>query len=283
MTSFYVLIVVLGLAPFMLGTFFLKPSSGSILFFRHIGSVLLCALAFNLTFFWQELWLVIPKAMTPGLQSTLFHNNHDWTGDLPIAELLQGTGAIATMASGIIFGIGLSFMRRSSVTWRLFFFWMTFQGLYQALTQLAIGTLLSGNDVGRALTYLDVSQSGKILLLSLAVILMALSGIWLARLYSLGTNWNTEKYTRNFAYIMIMITMVSILIIVPFRIPRNIIEVALIPFFVNFVGLGWLVIGGAFSNSSGFENQRASITGPAIALIITLLFFQFVLRPGVTF
>jgi hypothetical protein len=33
-----------------------------------IGSTLLYTLAFNLTFFIQELFLVVPKALTPGLR-----------------------------------------------------------------------------------------------------------------------------------------------------------------------------------------------------------------------
>ncbi len=45
-----------------------------------LQSALLCAFAFNLIFFIQELFLVVPKALTPGLRPTLFHNNHHWTG-----------------------------------------------------------------------------------------------------------------------------------------------------------------------------------------------------------
>ena len=55
-------------------------------FRRVVASALLCALAFNLTFFWQELWLVIPKALTPGLHPILFHNDHDWTGSAPSVD-----------------------------------------------------------------------------------------------------------------------------------------------------------------------------------------------------
>lgn len=37
-----------------------------------IQSALLCAFAFNLIFFIQELFLVVPKALTPGLRPTLY-------------------------------------------------------------------------------------------------------------------------------------------------------------------------------------------------------------------
>ena len=60
-----------------------------------IASALLYTLAYNLTFFIQELFLVVPKALTPGLRPTLFHNNHTWQGDHPLASLFQGTGALA--------------------------------------------------------------------------------------------------------------------------------------------------------------------------------------------
>jgi hypothetical protein len=51
-----------------------------------ISSTLLSALAFNLVFFVQELFLVVPKALTPGLHPTLYHNNHHWTGDNPLTS-----------------------------------------------------------------------------------------------------------------------------------------------------------------------------------------------------
>jgi len=45
-----------------------------------IASALVYAVAFNVTFFVQELFLVLPKAFTPGLRPTLYHNNHTWEG-----------------------------------------------------------------------------------------------------------------------------------------------------------------------------------------------------------
>jgi hypothetical protein len=85
-----------------------------------INSALLYALAFNLTFFIQELFLVLPKALTPGLRPTLFHNNHTWQGDNPLANLLQGTGALAIAAGcGKAVGQWWWTMRRSpsSAVW----------------------------------------------------------------------------------------------------------------------------------------------------------------------
>ena len=85
-----------------------------------ISSALLCTLAFNLTFFLQELFLVIPKALTPGLYPALFHNNHTWTGSNPIAGLLQVTGALADLGSGLLCAVLLAKSLNRSLTLRLF-------------------------------------------------------------------------------------------------------------------------------------------------------------------
>src|ERR1700749_3127303 len=140
-----------------------------------LASLLFCVLAFNLTFFLQELFLVIPKALLPGVHATLYHNNHDWTGNDPRVELLQGTGAIADLAVGLLFSWLLAHVRQRSITARLFLFWMAFQGLYQFLSQMVLGTILPQNDVGRALTYLGFSSGAKLAtgLLALAAMIGA--------------------------------------------------------------------------------------------------------------
>jgi putative flippase GtrA len=72
---------------------------------QTIGSALLYTLAFNLTFFIQEFFLVLPKAFLPGVRPTLFHNNHDWEGENPLTSLFQGTGALAIFVGGIAFAL----------------------------------------------------------------------------------------------------------------------------------------------------------------------------------
>jgi|SRR5579859_4404138 len=228
---------------------------------RVIGSALLCAIAFNLTYFWQELWLVIPKALTPGLHPILYHNDHSWSGTSPIVELLQGTGAIATLVSGLIF-LGLKGQR-------LFFFWMAFEGLFQSLSQLAIGTLLPGNDVGRALGYLHIDQTGKWALLALAGILMASAGAALAKIQP--PVWET-----------LLAGLLAPLLIIPFRLPRNLVEVLLIPVIVQFCGLIFLLLGALFLNSSR-TYQTPPPVQPAVALLVLLAVFQLILRPGIAF
>jgi hypothetical protein len=268
------LTLVLGVLPLALGLIF-RPRGGAMRWAPSAASILQCALAFNLTFFWQELWLVIPKALTPGLHPVLFHNNHDWRGASSLTELLQGTGAIATLVSGLAFCGALALIKRASPAWRLFFFWMAFQGLFQALIQLAIGSLLPGNDMGRALVYLGLSETMKMGLLVLAAMAMAFTGFWLARRFpdTLGA--------------MVYSGILSVILIIPFRVPRNIIEVALVPLIINLIGTGWLVLGRALTGKSepvtALTPSRWNILGPTLALCAVLFVFQLVLRPGISF
>jgi hypothetical protein len=283
LTTLLLLVLATGLAPLMIGMLRLRRAAAGPP--AQIGSILLCVLAFNLTFFWQELWLVVPKALTPGLHPILYHNDHDWSGQAPTVELLQGTGALATLIIGLVSCAALAMWRGGSVTLRLFLFWMGFQGLFQALSQLAIGTLLPGNDMGRALTYLQAGSVAKAALLVLAVAGMFLAGAWLARLCPSDLGLNAGGRTRAFGYGMLIVTMASIVLIIPFRLPRPIVEVALIPRVVNLVGVGWLILGAGITgpDARGLAEGRPGLFGPALALAVMLPVFQLVLRPGVAF
>jgi hypothetical protein len=125
---------------------------------QTIGSALLYTLAFNLTFFIRELFLVVPKALTPGLRPTLYHNNHLWLGENPLAHLLQGTGALAIFISAIVCTLLLRGDRIHSTTVRLFLLWMAFSGFFQALPQVVIGAFVDNNHVGMALNYLRMTH-----------------------------------------------------------------------------------------------------------------------------
>ncbi|MCR5879167.1 hypothetical protein [Phenylobacterium sp. J367] len=215
MEALLLLVLVLGVVPLVAGLVLSRPGGEAR---PPLASVLLCALAFNLTFFWQELWLVLPKAMA-GLQPTLFHNDHAWSVQAPSAELLQGTGALATLSSGLAF-LALLRFGRLSPTWRLFAFWMAAQGLFQALSQLAIGTQIAGNDVGRALAWLAVPDAGKLALLALAAAGLAAAGAALARLSPLPLGG------RGAALALLAAAAIAVPLILPFRVPRHPVEVA---------------------------------------------------------
>lgn len=276
-------LLVIGIAP-LTTIAFLGRGGGEWSVRTALVSTLLCALCFCLTFLWQEIWLVIPKALTPDLHPTLYHNDHSWSGDNPIAELLQGSGAIATLASGLAFLIVLIRAERASPTWRLFFFWMAFQGLFQALSQLVIGTLLTGNDVGRALAYLGVGGIAKAALFGCAVIAMYCAGNALARIYPLARLAGAGR-SLGFAAVVFIPAWLSVALIIPFRIPREAIEVVLIPLIVNGLGSAWLIAGAVSARAQAGIDASASpnFVGPALALCTLVAFFQLVLRPGISF
>jgi hypothetical protein len=285
MTTLIVLLLSIGLAPLAVGTARLGPTRGGASPRADVGSVLLCALAFNLTFIWQELWLVIPKALTPGLHPILYHNDHAWAGQAPGVELLQGTGALATLCSGLGFGAVLVVVRAPSATWRCFFFWMAFQGLFQSLTQVAIGTVAPGNDVGRALAYLHVGAASKRVLLVVDGAAMGAAGAWLARAGPPTGGPRGIAPTRAFARDMLVTAALATVLTVPFRLPRDMVEVVLVPLMVNLVGVGWLVLGVTLTAQPAASEEvgRVGPVGPALALAVTLLVFQLVLRPGIPF
>lgn len=273
----------LGLAPLALGAVLLRRAPGEPAW-PGASSVLLSALAFNLTFFWQELWLVAPKAVTPGLHPVLYHNDHSWTGQSPVAELLQGTGAVATVVSGLVALVLLARLPRAGATWRLFLFWMAFQGLFQSITQVAVGCVVPGNDVGRALAYLGAEAWQKALLLVGDCAAMALAGWGLAVLRPAGIAAHGPTLARGFAAAMLVTVALSVLLVIPFREPRDLVEVALVPAVVNLVGAGWLVLATAVGRWPAPRSEPAgAVLWPSMALVALLAVFQIVLRPGVKF
>ncbi|WP_077148556.1 hypothetical protein [Sphingopyxis sp. KK2] len=271
------LVAGLGLLPLLVGTARLKRGKAPVDSRGLAASTLLCALAFSLTFLVQELGLVIPKALVPGLDPILYHNDHDWSGDAPVAELLQGGGAVATLLSGLVFLWLAGRVSPERPTWRLFAFWMAFQGLFQSLSQWAIGCWLSGNDVGRMLTYLGAGPAAKGPLFVSAVIAMIAAGIQLARRYPIP-----GKGRIAIAQLAAVLA-IAVVLIVPFRVPREPVEVVLIPLVVHLIGLGWLAVGLNFRRDTPFPSTAPSIAGPLAALAALLALFQLVLRPGISF
>jgi len=145
---------------------------------QRLSSALLYTLAYNLTFFIQELFLVLPKALTPGLHPTLFHNNHTWEGEKRRASLFQGP--LAILMSGTVCGWLLRRPWRSS-TVRMFLIWMTYNGLYQALPQVLVGAISPRSEVGMAMTYLGLGAAAKTAAALTALILTPPTAWWLTR------------------------------------------------------------------------------------------------------
>jgi hypothetical protein len=254
-----------------------------------IVSALLYTLAYNVTFFMQELFLVVPKALTPGLDPTLYHNNHTWTGDHPLASLFQGTGALAIFISGVIFAFMLRW-RQASSTLRLFFIWMAYHGLFQSLPQVVIGAINPGNDVGMAMDYFEMGSGAKTFWAVVALGSIPPLAIWLLhRLLGMAEDVSqieTPGARTKFVFLAgTLPAIVSILLIVPFRIPRETIEVLLPPALATIVGMAWMQAGAWRAKGVVYEGAApvGSITYPLIAVVVLLAIFQLVLRSGIRF
>ncbi|ATQ41164.1 hypothetical protein [Caulobacter mirabilis] len=256
-----------------------------------IASTLLFALAFNLTFFVQELFLVWPKALTPGLHPVLFHNNHDWTGDNPLAELLQGTGALAILILGGLCALLLDRRPPRSMSARLFLFWMAFQGLFMSLPQAVVGAYEPRNDVGRATTHLGFTPEAKTAAALIALAAIVALASWLGpRLLGLAAqpSWiDTPRRRMLFALRTAGLpALLGALLVIPFRVPGHVIEAAIVPIAVAIIGSGWILADAwraAPTDAPAPSPARATLGPPLIALAAVLAVFQIVLRPGITF
>jgi hypothetical protein len=257
----------------------------------HIGwrpmvhSMLAYVLAFNVTFFIQELFLVLPKALAPGLHPTLYHNNHRWVGDAAIADLFQGTGALATLLSGLLFGAIAWKQRRPS----FLILWMAFCGLFQSLPQFVAGAISEGQDVGQAYKYLDLGDGGKTVIALAALAAIPVAGRWAGGRF-LATAWEARQVSgasARFGYLLRMAgfpAMAAIPILILFRVPREPIEVLTPPVLVPLLGYGWLQLA-AFRRSSVAAQGKAPVrlVPLLVAAIVLLAIFQLVLRPGIPF
>jgi hypothetical protein len=255
-----------------------------------IGSALLYTLAFNLIFFIQELFLVVPKAFTPGLRPTLFHNNHTWEGDSPLVGLLQGTGALATFLTATVCVVLLRNGWGRSSTSRLFLIWMAYNGYFSSLPQVVIGAFVPANDVGMAMQYFGFSPALKTAAAAVASIAMLLLGVGLTRpLLSVADDAGeigTAAARMGFVFrVATLPAVAAIALIIPFRVPRNWIEVVMVPVVVTFIGILWMQAGAWLLRDveARGDSRNMSVGRLAAAAVALLLLFQLVLRPGIRF
>lgn len=250
-----------------------------------IKSTLAFALAFNLTFFIQELFLVVPKALTPGLQPTLFHNNHNWRGHHPFEDLLQGTGALATVIAGVVFGTWLIRRTPKGDVARLLLFWLALLGFLSALPQVVIGTLILQNDVGRAMTYLQFTPGDRLMasigaLFAMALVCWRLTPYLLSAVVAPGSPRAGSAAFR----LGVLPCIFAIPLIVAFRIPNAAIEVLLPPCVDALIAATWIQAAAWNARRADAGAARSQqLTGLLIALGGLLAFFQLVLRRGIDF
>ena len=254
-----------------------------------VASTLAYVLAFNLTFFIQELFLVLPKAFVPGLRPTLYHNNHGWQGDHPLASLFQGTGALAIFLSGVICALALRRITHGP-TAALLLVWMAFNGFFQALPQVVIGAIHPGNDVGTAMAYLGLGSGARLLAAVVALCAMPAIAFWLTRqlLATVAGPEHVASPSSRAWFILSAATLpalVAVPLIVPFRVPRELVEVVLPPIVVTVIGVSWMQAWAWHADGVRAVGGTAphSIAWLATAVIALLFVFQVLLRPGVPF
>ncbi|ALN63939.1 putative membrane protein [Lysobacter antibioticus] len=257
---------------------------------RTFHSSLLYALSFSLIFFIQELFLVVPKALTPGLRATLYHNNHNWTGDNPLAHLFQGTGALAILLTALGFVAWLKLRPPRTEAVRLFAIWMAFHGFFQSLPQVVVGAVVPQNDVGMAFGYLQLADTTKLVAGLIAlVVIAALATRFAAPLLALARD-PAEVATpgRRSGFMFRMATLPALLalpLIVAMRVPGSLDQVAIVPVAEFVIGVFWLQ-GYAWCvqpRGVGQAEPASSIWGALSLVIAQLLIFQFALRPGIAF
>ena len=263
-----------------------------------VNSAMAYALAFNLIFFIQELFLVLPKALTPGLRPTLFHNNHTWSGDNPLAALWQGTGVVAIIVTGLICLAILPALERRSAVVRLLVIWLAYHGLIMGLAQIPVGALSSGSDVGMAMSYLGWSEATKAALAVAALVAIALVAVRLTRCLLRLVAASAELREAALRQLVILkactaAALLGTMLIIPFRVPRELVEVIGPPIVVAIVGILWMHAAAMHrALAAGVSSRRDSTASGslghlawslAIGLVGLFALFHFVLAPGVRF
>ena len=234
------------------------------------------AIAFNLTFLIQEVFLALPKAFLPGVHATLFHNNHTWDGQNPLTALFQGTGVLATFASAGVCARRLQRRPPASRDMRLFLIWMVYCGLLMGLPQIANGTVNPESDFGMAMNFLGLGVVTRSVLALLAIIAIPVVAMKLTTpLLELADSPERLAGGRARSVFMSNVATVpallGLLLIIPFRVPREWTEVLLPPVVVTAIGIAWLQAG-AWRVHGVTPAALAQLRSPRVPLL---------LRPGI--
>lgn len=290
-----IFMVLLLVVPIVWGVFNLVKSKGKVApkemtdYRTLINSAVLYALAFNIIYFLQELFLVFGKKAL-GLKAFLYHNDHNWMGEHPKMLLMQGLGALAIFLIGLISLFAHKYISDSRGIWKLFLLWMAFQGLVQSIPQVMISALDPGTDVGEALVgYLKLDQSLVTVLGGVCAIAMALICIYFSRLF-LGFAGDTFDYgnprakLKYIRYIAVGGALIGSILVVPFKVPPM--RHAIAPLMVFIFSIPWV-----WSSASMDVSIHPVLNGihkkvyrlPIVFLIVLLLFFHLILAKGVEF
>jgi hypothetical protein len=254
-----------------------------------INSAVLYTLAFNLIFFLQELCLVLGKKAL-GLKAFLYHNDHNWVGEHPMAYLMQGSGALAIFIIGLACLVIYRFIPYSQSSWKLFIFWMAFHGLIQSIPQVMVVAFDPETDVGEALVgYMGMDQNILIIMAIISMISTVLFSIWsstqLLQFAPGDVDLSDPKAKlRYIRFIAVGAGLLGSVLVVPFRIfPMS---QAMTPFIVFLFSIPWTWASAAIAKPvkrhSSSLNEK-TYWPPILFLVLLLIFFRLVLAPGIEF
>ena len=226
---------------------------------------------------------------SPLTWSSLFKNCF-WCWPRRLLRVLQGTGALAILITGLICAFLLNRRVGRSSAARLFLIWMTYNGFMQSLPQVVVGSIELQNDVGMAMAYLHLGAPAKTAAAFVALVAIAAAALQLREpLLSLAEKPDDiasgRRRTTFMARVATLPALAGILLIIPFRMPRNWVEVVAVPVVVTIVGVAWLQAGAwavEGAKARGTLRPKSAVYAFS-ALMILLLVFQFVLRPGIRF
>ena len=253
-----------------------------------INSSVLYALAYNIIYFIQELFLALGKKWI-GLKAYLYHNNHSWLGEDPRDDLMQGLGALAIFILGILLMM-LFFRIRKSKHWTsLFVLWLAHHGLIQSLPQLSSVPMDRNSDVGQAITYLQLGSTLDYLISYASIIAIIILAYGFSRWFMQFIPVHIDpdhgiKRFRSIFYLVLLPAIIGTIILFPYRImPVNRYQMTVMLLLVcvpAIFAFSWLIKG-----VKPIENEinHKVVIVPIVLSILTLLFFQLILAPGVVF
>ena len=253
-----------------------------------INSGVMYAIAYNLIFFVQELFLVLGKNWL-GLTARLYHNNHTWDGTHDMAPLMQGSGALAILVVGLIGVGGLYVARNATSIWKVLLLWLAFQGLIQSISQIVVGYFDPGTDVGQALVgYLHINENLFVALSVCSIVAIAAVSIGFggALLEMAPTTVDLNCAKSRWLYIRFVAVGAAFLacfLLIPFRVWP--ITQIIGPFILLVFSIPWMwSMAGKLRNIQPRPNEISDRIRwePILLLAALLVVFRAVLAPGIT-
>jgi hypothetical protein len=158
--------------------------------------------------------------------------------------------------------------------------------LLLALPQVTVGALSDASDLGRAMVYLQLGETARLVLALASLAAMPAIALVLSRAF-LALAPETRAKTRARAFFLFQVAtlpaLLSLALIIPFRVPREFIEVVIVPVAVMVVGVPWMQAGAAWIGTAPRPAAPSALAPWLIGILALLAFFQLVLRPGITF